>query len=146
MSADFEPIYAALEARVATLKTKGVRLVSRRMRHWQDVAPADHPAMFIAQAGEAPVNIKGQPAKWLLKADLYVYVHVGNSQQAIPSQQLNSQLALVRNLFEPSPVSGVAPGFEGLCSHVWIGGEIEVFDGVLGAQAVAVVPVELLTV
>lgn len=140
---DFEPIYEALRLRLASLE--GVKTVSRRMQHWTAVAPADHPAIFTAQVSEAPENVKGQPPRWRLKVDVYVYVHVGNSTKAVPATALNTILRDVRGLFVVNPVTGVPEGFNGLCSHVWIAGEVELFDGVLGAQAVAVIPVEVLT-
>lgn len=141
---NFEPIYAALAELLARIE--GVRKVSRRLIHPSNMNAAESIALFITQQSEQPTQIKGQPTKWHLKVEVYVYVDVGNAQNAIPAKQLNAVLASARKMLEPHPVTGVVAGFEGLASHVWISDAIEMFDGVLGSQAVAVIPVDILTV
>jgi hypothetical protein len=141
---DFEPIYEGLKALMA--RAPSLKLVSRRLRHFTQVSSSEHPALFITQKGEQTVNTKGQPTKWHLKMDVYLYVHVGDDMEAVPSTALNAVLAEIRALLVPHPVAGVPDGLQGLVSHAWIGEEIELFDGVAGAQAIAVIPLEVLTV
>ena len=139
---DFEPIYAALEAKV---KACGFKKVSRRVVAVDQVNIGDCPACFISQKNEDPVNLKGQPPKWNLDAELIVVVNAGNSLNVIPSALLNERLAALREAFEVHPVTGVPSGFGDLVSHAWISGSIELFDAGLGSQAVAIVPVSMLT-
>lgn len=141
---DFEPIYEGVKTAMASIAQ--VKTVSRRFRHYSQTSPADCPAIFITQKGEQVVNQKGIPGKWHLKLDLFVYIHIGDDQTAIPSTVLNGVLRDMRAVLLPDPVSGVPAAFNGLVSHAWIGDEVEIFDGVAGSLAMAVVPLEILTV
>lgn len=141
---NFEPIYEAIRGLLASAPS--VKLCSRRLRHFSQVNSAEHPAVFITQKGEQTVNTKGIPTKWHLKLDVYVYVHVGDDMEAVPSTAMNAVLSEIRSLLLPNAVSGVPAGLQGLVSHAWIGEEIELFDGAVGAQAIAVIPLEVLTV
>jgi hypothetical protein len=47
----------------------------------------------------------------------------------------------------PSPVTGIQTlGLPGMVRHVTISGKVETDEGVLGDQAVAIVPIEILCV
>ena len=141
---NFEPIYEGIKTLLTTAAS--IKTVSRRLVHFTQVNPVDQPAVYITQRGEQTVNTKGIPTKWHLKMDLYVYVSVGDDMTAVPSTMLNQVLAEIRALLLPNPVTGVPSGLIDLVSHAWIGDEIEVFDGATGAQVVAVVPLDVLTV
>lgn len=140
---DFEPIYAALFAKVD--KMPGLLTSSRKMKHWADVPAKQQPALFMIQGGETPEQVRGLPAKWRLKAELYLYVNPGEGKSVIPSQVMNPLIGAIRNALAVDNVVANACTLGGLVSHCWIAGEIEVYDGVLGDQAVAVVPIEILT-
>jgi hypothetical protein len=136
---NFEPIYAALFARLEAIA--GLKTSSRRLRHWNDVPKEQQPALFMIQTGEAPEQVKGLPPKWRLGLEVYLYVTV--SEDIAPATILNPLLGAVREALGPEPVSN-AQTLNGLASHAWIAGQIEVYDGVLGSQAVALVPIEIL--
>lgn len=142
---NFEPIYQALFDRLRL--STGVKTASRRLRHWTDVPAKDQPALFTAQGGEAPEQSNGLPPKWRLTVDVYVYITVPNDK-TVPATLLNPILGAVRDAMAPS--EGVdrlrqVQTLGGLVSHAWINGQIEVYDGVLGDQAVAMIPIEILT-
>lgn len=140
---DFEPIYERLRERLATV---GALLsVSRRFKHWSAVSPAEMPCAFIVQQGEAPQQVRGQPAKWLISVDVFVYVRADDDADVAPSTAINSALSGVRSILTANPATGVADGFEGMASHAWISGKVEIFDGVMASQSVAVIPVGILT-
>jgi hypothetical protein len=135
----FEPIYAALFARLEAIA--GLKTSSRRLRHWNDVPKEQQPALFMIQTGEAPEQVKGLPPKWRLGVEVYLYVSV--SEDVAPATILNPLLGAIRDALGPEPVSNTQT-LNGLASHAWIAGQIEVYDGVLGSQAVALVPIEIL--
>lgn len=142
---NFEPIYQALFDRLKL--ATGVKTASRRLKHWTDVPAKDQPALFTSQGGEAPEQVRGMPPKWRLTVDVYVYVTVP-SEKTAPATLLNPILGAVRDAMAPS--EGVdrinrVQSLGGLVSHAWINGQIEVYDGVLGDQAVAMIPIEILT-
>lgn len=144
MTTDFEPIYAALFAKLAAIT--GLKTSSRKIKHWSDVPAKQQPALFMIQGGESPEQVRGLPPKWRLKAEIYLYVNPGEGKTIIPSQVMNGLLKQVREALAFDNMAVKANTLGGLVSHCWISGEVEVYDGVLGDQAVAIIPIEMLTV
>lgn len=142
---NFETIYQALfdRLRLAT----GVKTASRRLKHWNDVPAKDQPALYTAQGGEVPEQVRGVPTKWRLSVDVYLYVTVPKDTD-IPATALNGLIGAIRDAMAPPEGLDRLKGVQtlgGLVSHAWISGQIEVYDGVLGNQAVAMIPIEILT-
>lgn len=136
-----EAIYGALfglAARAAAFRTTG-----RRLRHWSDVGPAEQPALFMVQKRETATRQRGQPAKWVLHVDLFVYAHAPDELTS-PATILNPLLDAVEAAIAPDNAASNLQTLGGLVQHAWIAGAIETDEGVLGGQAVAIVPVELL--
>ena len=135
-----EPIYAALFARLSAIP--GLRTKSRILKHWNDVPAEQQPAVFQAQVREQPQTRTGEPTKWLLSVDVYVYVRTAGGQ--VPGTVLNPILDAIEAALPLHPVTGKhtldAPGVE------WarIDGAIETDEGTLGDQAVAIVPIQIL--
>ena len=119
----------------------------RRLRHWSDVAPAEQPALFMAQKSEqASVRKLGAPTVWTLAVDLYVYTHSSDPYLA-PATVLNPLLDAVEAALAPSAATGVQDlGLPSQVQHAYISGKIETDEGVLGDHAVAIVPPEILCV
>jgi len=140
-----ETIYAALFGLIEG--AADFATVDRRLRHWSDVAPAEQPALFAAQKSElASVNTLGAPTAWTLAVDLYVYAHSSDPYLA-PATVLNPLLDAVEAALLPSAATGVQDlGLPAMVQHAYIHGKIETDEGVLGDQAVAIVPVEILCV
>ncbi len=136
-----EPVYQALFLRLATLP--GLVTTSRRLKHWSDVAPAQQPALFQVQAAESPQQTEGRPPVWRARVDVYLYVHAGADPDAVPATTLNRLVDAIEQAL--TPASGEASQtLGGLVEHCWISGTIASDEGALGAQAVAIVPIELL--
>jgi hypothetical protein len=140
-----EPIYAALFGLMET--AADFVMVDRRLRHWSDVSPAEQPALFMAQKTElASVKTLGAPTVWTLSVDLYVYAHSSDPYLA-PATVLNPLLDAVEAALAPSATTGIQDlGVPAQVQHAYISGKIETDEGVLGDQAVAIVPVEILCV
>jgi hypothetical protein len=135
-----EPIYAALFA-LAAGATSFVT-VSRRLRHWSDVGAAEQPALFMIQKSETAEERRPLPAKWRASVDLYLYVQAPDELTS-PATVLNPLLDAVETALAPDPVGHVQT-LGGLVSHCWIAGRVQTDEGVLGGQAVAIVPIEIL--
>jgi hypothetical protein len=130
-----ESIYAALWALGAGAAS--FASANRRLRHWADVAPAEQPALFMSEkGGHAVTKALGAPIAWTLYADFYVYVHSSDPYLA-PAMLLNPLLDELEAALAPSPATG---------QHAYISGKVETDEGVLGDQAIAIVPVEILCV
>lgn len=131
-----EAIYQALFDKVKNIQ--GLKTSSRKLKHWNDVPPSEQPALFQIQLGESPTQSKGMPTTWNFNVSLYLYV---NSQDGYPSELLNIYLDKIEEALKSD-----SNGFNelgGLVSHCWIGGSIETDEGVLGDQAVAIIPISI---
>lgn len=140
-----ETIYAALW----TLASSAGNFASanRRLRHWTDVAPAEQPSLFMSEkGGHAQVKVLGAPIIWTLYADFYIYVH-SSDPYAAPATILNPLIDALERALMPTPATGIQNlGLPLMVQHAYIAGKIETDDGVLGDQAIAIVPVEILCV
>jgi hypothetical protein len=138
-----EPIYAALFTRLSAAAS--FNTASRRLRHWSDVTSAEQPALFQAQKSEAAQRLRGQPPKWTIDVDVYVYAQAPDDQTS-PAAVLNPLLDAIEAALAPAGADAVTSGAQtlgGLVSHCWIAGKITTDEGVLGGQAVAIVPIEI---
>lgn len=135
-----EPIYAALFALLQ--KIEGVNTFSRRLMHWNDVGAAQQPAIYQVQKKELQKRVPKMPAKVTLQCEIYLYVNTGNDLvNVVPSTELNPLMDAIEAAIEPYP--GERQTLGGLVYSCFIDGEIETDEGVLGPQAIAIVPVTI---
>ena len=140
---DREAIYSALWALGSG--ASDYASANRRLRHWSDVAAAEQPALFMSEKGGlAAVKALGAPIVWTLYADFYIYVN-SSDPYAAPATVLNPLLDALERALAPSPATGIQNlGLPDMVSHAYIAGKVETDQGVLGDQAIAIVPVEIL--
>lgn len=135
-----EAIYSALFTRLSTVP--GLVTSSRILKHWADVPAEQRPALFMSQSTETPQTITGEPSKWLLSVDVYVYVTTNGTTP--PGTVMNPILDAIEAIFPVHPITGKhtldAPGVE------WarIDGAIQTDEGTLGLEAVCVIPIQIL--
>lgn len=119
---------------------------SRRLKIWQNVTDPDQPALFMVKGNEVVEQRgRGLPAVHLLNFQFFIYSTVGNDDRALTSTPINEILDAFEDAF--TPAEGATDHVEtlgGICSHAWIEGEIEVFEGMLEGQAIAIVPINVL--
>ena len=135
-----ETIYAAafaLASGAALFNTK-----SRRLRHWSEVNVPEMPALFMTQKTEVAKTVTGQPTIWTLNVDFYIYA-ASEDPNVAPSTILNPLLDALTVLFVP-PVNLGRQTLGGLVHYCRVNGSIETDEGVLGSQAVAIIPIEIL--
>jgi hypothetical protein len=136
-----EAIYEALLAQITGAVS--FNTVSRRWKVWNDVAPADQPALFQNQKGErTEIQGRGLPPKRYLLVDLCIYATSGDPNSP-PSSRLNPLIDAVEAALAPDPFTGVQT-LGGMVSHCEIKGQTEIAEGVLGNQAIVIIPVEIL--
>ena len=138
-----EPIYAALFDRAAG--AAGFVTAERRLRHWSDVAPAEQPALFMTQKSEtAAIKTLGAPTVWTLNVELYLYAHSSDPYLS-PATILNPLVDAVEAALAPAAPTGLQDlGLAAMVQHAYIAGKIETEEGVLGDQAIAIIPIEIL--
>lgn len=126
--------------------TGGFITTSRRLKHWSDVSAEDQPALFQSQGKElvdTAAAKMGAPNTHKLEFQLCIYAH--STDIAVPpSSLLNPILDALEAALTPTP--GTKQTLGGLVQHAFISGSIETDEGVLGDQAVAIVPIEVLAV
>lgn len=135
-----EQIFAALFALVSA--SSSYKTSSRKLKHWAQVPPAQQPAIFQTQGKEHAVAGYRMPTRWTLHASLYIYAHQ-NSLDTLPSTALNGLLDAIELALVPDVATGEQT-LGGLVTHCRIVGDIETDEGVLGDQAVAIIPIEIL--
>ena len=135
-----EPIYAALWELAASAAS--FASANRRLRHWADVAPAEQPALFMSEkGGSAVMKALGAPIVWTLYADFYVYVYSSDLYLA-PATLLNPLLDALEAALAPLPATGIQNlRLPTMVQHAYIAGKVETDEGVLGDQAIVIVPV-----
>ena len=137
-----EAIYSALFAKVST--AANFTTISRRLKHWADVPAVDQPALFQAQVreiAEPQTQVLGQPTRWKLSVDLYVYATCESS--GTPSAVLNPLIDSIVAALAPSNPIEKTQTLGGLVLNAWIEGTIETDEGTLGNQAVAIIPISI---
>ena len=94
--------------------------------------------------GQAAIKKLGAPIVWTLYAEFYVYAHSSDPYLA-PAAILNPLLDALEAALAPSPTTGIQNlGLPQMVQHAYIAGKLETDEGVLGDQAIAIVPVEIL--
>ena len=137
-----EPIYAALFALIESAAP--FVTAERRLRHWSDVAPAEQPALFMAQKSEtAATKALGAPSVWTLNIELYLYAHSSDPYLS-PATVLNPLIDAVEAALAPSPITSLQDlGLPAMVQHAMIAGKIDTDEGALGDQAIAIIPVQI---
>ncbi|HAV5432052.1 Uncharacterised protein [Acinetobacter baumannii] len=142
-----EVIYQALFDRLST-NVQGLKTVSRRLRHFNNVTPDERPAMFITQGNQQEVPVHGLDSKVELAAEVYLYIHETDRAKP-PSSQMNIFIDRVRDAIQPDhPEFSEYQTLGGLVEHCWIEGTVEVYEAVenmLDDQAIAIIPIRILT-
>jgi hypothetical protein len=134
-----ETIFAALFTLVSTAASFNTK--SRKLKHWNEVSAADQPALFQTQGNETAVAGYRLPTKWTLKASLYVYAHQ-NALDTLPSTALNNLIGSIELALVPDASGEQTLG--GLVTSCRIVGLIETDEGLLGDQAIAIIPIEIM--
>jgi hypothetical protein len=79
-----------------------------------------------------------------LQLELYLYAHADDPMVA-PASALNPLIDAVEAALAASPITGMQDlGLPGTVRHAGIAGKLEITEGVLRDQAVALIPVEIL--
>jgi len=139
-----EPIYAGLFAILLEATGLNPNQCSRRWKHFMDVPPEQQPCLFQTQEREMAEQRKGLPPKWSIDVSLHIYVWAP-TPTTIPSQLLNPIVDAIDTVLAPTPGPQNVNTLGGLVAHCWISAPIQYYEGALGQQAVAVVPISIVT-
>ena len=136
-----ETAYVALFNQLSTLEPATFKTLTRRLKHWQDVPMEDQPALYMEHSGEVTQIVRGQPSRIVLEVNLWIYVR---SEGEAVGPVLNPLLDAVEAVLQPKNDGDHVLTLGGVVHHVWIEGQTQIFEGDLGEEAVAIVPVKML--
>ena len=121
---------------------------SRLLQHWSKVPAEQQPALFMSQVDEGPTTssqtLSGMPYKWSLRVKLWLYSQRAADDTVVPAISMNPLVDAVVNAIR-NPEIGYRQDLSRLVYAIRFFGRIITDEGMLGSQAVSVVPVELFT-
>lgn len=135
------------------------RSASRVLLSWDDCPSSMCPAAFLLADGEVHLARRGLPPMVVVKALVIIYAKNDQGRDGVPSTQLNACISAIEDALQRTPLDGPAPTaifpqnpdltfgttLGGLCYSCSIAQTVDLFDGFQGANAVATIPIELLT-
>lgn len=137
-----EQIQLALFAQLQPLV--GFTTVSRRLRHWHDTPAEMQPSLMVSHVSEDAQTNSGQPTKWRIRVELYIYVRLGADDA--PGPKLNPLIDAVCNAVNSTTLSPTCVNNLGLpnVAYCRVEGDVQIDEGTLDNQAVAIIPVVIL--
>ena len=135
-----EPVYQALFDLLSA--SAGFLTTGRRLQGWEDTP--EQPALFQMQVGEKAEQKALGLTQWKLSVRVWIYARSDEASGTAPSSVLNPLVDAVCAAVAPVP-AGERQTLGGLALNAFVDGEIRTFEGVLGRQAVAIIPVSILT-
>lgn len=155
MAVDREAIMAALFTRLQSVA--GIQTSSRVFRPWDQVSPAEQPALFLVTGNQTAKPQRKLPTVWTLQPTIYLYVRHDADPTAAPGTALNQMIQAVAAALERTPTEAhTSTAFAddpqdphttlgGLVNACYISGTIETDEGLMQNQGVAIIPLEIVT-
>jgi len=112
---------------------------TRKLTLFTEIAPESQPAMYLEMNGESRTVVRGQPPRVTLESSLWVNVRKNESEAA---QILNPILDAIENALKPT--NDTTQTLNNKVHHCWIEGVTQIFEGNLGDEALAIVPIKIL--
>lgn len=149
---DREAIWAGLFAWLLAQIGSQFKSMGRKHTMPPDLVPADQPALFQVALKEIHIPSKppGAPSKIQLKGALIVYSFDASPVEDIGQEEmleetvLNGLLMAIDGAFVPDNFSTGKFTIGGLVTHCWIEGDTDIDPGIVGPQAAAILPVNIL--
>jgi hypothetical protein len=139
------------EAATATVSaasfTTGFRTTGRRLVMWTQVA--EQPALFLRNIADNYPARHGRelPAAAVMECEAWLYSNAGRDIDLAPGVALNNLIDAVKSALDPVPGMPQTLGLGGTTTvqHCWIEGRIDMHPGDLDGQAIAVIPIKILS-
>lgn len=134
-----EAVFAALFAKLQTVPN--LKTVSRTMRQINEMRPDEFDAAFQVQGPQKAIFRGNLPTRTVMRATWALYTFI-QDPTVNPSTPLNNLVDACAAALAPTPGQDKNT-LGGLVESAAIDGEIEIYEGLLGAQAVALIPIEI---
>ena len=142
-----EPIYVALWNLFLTHQNLVGQFVttSRYLRSFDDVPAEQMPALFMTEAGEQWAKPgKGIPAKRTLAPHLVMYTSTSQPNAVLPATLINALMDTVDEVIENPGNPSNTQTLGGLVEHVYLEGEVQIFEGYLQDKSIVLIPLTIL--
>ncbi len=116
-----------------------VKTFTRKLTIFTDIAAEDQPAIYLEMTGESRSIVRGQPPRITLESNLWVNV-VKDGEVA--AQILNPILDAIETALLPT--TDDTQTLSNKVHHCWIEGTTQIFEGNLGDEALAIIPIRIL--
>lgn len=121
---------------------------SQAIEHWDNVAPAAQPALFLTRQFESTTQ---KTANGISKLEFHCLVWIYfrsdgmKTANTYPDQYIDPLKDAIEQLFQTNPPNGGRLTLGGVCHHCWLNGGIYSENGLEDAtgQAVVVFPVSI---
>ena len=133
-------IYALIQG-IAPFQTSSRRLPT----NWLETAPERQPALYLLHGQEVleqNVQKMGGPLSSTINYTVILMVHSGGQINSTPMSRLNPIIDALVNAIHPT--NGTKQTLGDLVHRLIISGPIETDEGLLGDQAIAVVPLSVI--
>ena len=134
-----EAVFAALYAKLDGIANFAT--IDRRLMNVQDLQPEQFPAAFQVQGKQTWKFTPNSPPVLTLRATWVLYTFQSD-KTASPSTPLNLLLDAARAAMQP-PGGQIKQTLGGLVEFAAIQGDVDIFEGVLGERAVALLPIAI---
>ena len=143
-----EPTYAAMFAFFAGLTGGGAPLfktATRNLAHWDTVPGEDCPCLLLRQGKETARYKQGMPTVWTLSPMLWLYVRTNfqNDPNQIVGSIINPLVDAIEASIKIDDFTNHRCTLGGIVSHCAIQGTLEIIEGTMGDEAVAIIPLEI---
>ncbi len=117
----------------------------RYKKHFDEVSVDAMPALFQTENGEQWVRAgKGIPAKRTFQAMWCMYIAAMQPNSVLPSTMINNLLDTVDEIVETPGNPSNAQTLGGLVEHVYVEGEIEIYEPFLQEKGIVLIPLTIL--
>lgn len=116
-----------------------VKTFTRKLTIFTEIAAEDQPAIYLEMTGESRMIVRGQPPRITLESNLWVNV-VKDGEVA--AQILNPILDAIETALLPT--TDTTQTLSNKVHHCWIEGTTQIFEGNLGDEALAIIPIRIL--
>jgi hypothetical protein len=127
----------------STVNTMTVQSCVRNLIHWSKVDAAQQPSIWITSRTQIATTKPNLPTKWELQGAIWVYVR--DESPNGPAAFMDDFLDKIEGMFKTSRNGAGKVTLGNLVHDCRINGSIDTDEGLLGPQAVAVIPVEIVT-
>lgn len=134
-----ESIFAALFSKLQSVS--GLVTSSRILKAVQDMSPSEMSAAFQLQGKQMSIFKGSTPTVGEWKAQWIFYAY-SDSPATAPSTKLNNLIDGAYAVLAPG-IGGNKQTLGGLVEYAAIVGEVEIFEGLLGDRAVALLPIHI---